>query len=70
MTKTDAIAAILKLNPGASPMFLAGFSNDDLLEYLGRLGGSSRTSRFLDADCCLVPENEGRAGFAATDCMS
>ena len=37
MPKSDTIAAIRKFNPTADPVFLAGFGNDDLDEYLHRL---------------------------------
>lgn len=41
MTKSDTIEAIQKLNPTASPDFLAGFSNDELAKYLDRLSDMS-----------------------------
>lgn len=41
MTKSDTIEAIQKLNPTASPDFLAGFPNDELARYLDRLSGMS-----------------------------
>ena len=37
MTKSDTIAAIIEFNATADPVFLAGFSNDELDEYLHRL---------------------------------
>jgi len=37
MTKSDTIAAILEFNATADPVFLAGFSNNELDEYLHRL---------------------------------
>ncbi len=44
MKKSDTIEAIQKLNPTASPDFLAGFSNDELGEYLNRLSDMSPES--------------------------
>lgn len=41
MTKSDTIEAIQKLNPTASPDFLAGFPNDELARYLDRLSNMS-----------------------------
>lgn len=41
MTKNDTIEAITRLNPTASPVFLAGFCNDDLTSYLQRLSSAS-----------------------------
>ncbi len=41
MTKSDTIEAIQKLNPTASPDFLAGFPNDELERYLDRLSNMS-----------------------------
>jgi hypothetical protein len=69
MTKTDAIAAIVKLNPTANPTFLAGFSNDDLLEYLRRLSDGPPGPRFLDPDYSLLDVGRGPA-FPEMDCLS
>ena len=41
MTKSDTIEAIQKLNPTATPGFLAGFPNDELARYLNRLSNMS-----------------------------
>jgi len=41
MPKSDTIDAIRRLNPTASPGFLAEFSNNDLGEYLDRLTGAA-----------------------------
>lgn len=37
MTKTHTIEAILDLNPGANPSFLAEFPSEELTRYLFRL---------------------------------
>ena len=37
MTKSDTIAEIMTLNPTVGAVFLADFSNEDLLRYLQRL---------------------------------
>ena len=46
MPKSDTIEAIQRLNPTASPEFLAGFSADDLARYLDRL--ADRPARRID----------------------
>ncbi len=43
-SKRDAIAAIIEMNPTASPVFLSEFSKSDLEQYLDRLG------RAIEAD--------------------
>ena len=40
MPKSDTIDEIVKLNPTASPVFLAEFQVDELDAYLGRLQGT------------------------------
>lgn len=37
-SKSDAIAAIMEMNPTANPAFLSEFSKSDLEQYLDRLG--------------------------------
>ncbi len=37
-SKSDAIAAIMEMNPTANPIFLSEFSKSDLEQYLDRLG--------------------------------
>ena len=49
MTKNDTIEAITRLNPTASPVFLAGFSNDDLVSYLQRLSYTSKPQNVFSA---------------------
>ncbi len=46
MPKGDTIHAILKLNPTAAPDFLAGFSAEELDNYLQRL--ADRRNRLAD----------------------
>lgn len=45
MTKREIIDEIIKLNPSASPQFLAGFSERELADYLGQLVGISNGTR-------------------------
>lgn len=71
MTKTDAIAAIVKLNPTANPMFLAGFSNDDLLDYLHRLSDGPTTSRFSEPNYSILSSNNRETPvLPEMDCIS
>ena len=49
MTKNDTIEAITRLNPTASPVFLAGFCNDDLASYLQRLSCTSKPQKVVSA---------------------
>lgn len=49
MTKNDTIEAITRLNPTASPVFLAGFCNDDLVSYLQRLSSTSKPQNVFSA---------------------
>ncbi len=42
MPKSDTIDAIVRLNPGADPCFLAEFSSRELARYLERLSSTSR----------------------------
>lgn len=44
MPKPDTIDAILRLNPGAAPTFLAEFSSGELNHYLQRLTDTHRQS--------------------------
>lgn len=44
MTKSDTIAEIMTLNPTVGAVFLADFSNEDLLHYLQRLRSLSSMS--------------------------
>lgn len=53
MPKSDTIEAIQRLNPTASPEFLAGFCADDLARYLDRL--SERSTRKIDEADESVP---------------
>jgi hypothetical protein len=39
--KSDTIEEIMRLNPTASPDFLAGFSREELARYLERLADAS-----------------------------
>jgi len=47
--KSDAITEIMRINRGASAEFLAEFSNEQLVEYLGRLHGLPGTDTCLPA---------------------
>ena len=55
MTKSDTIEAITRLNPTASPVFLAGFSSDDLASYLQRLSSTSKPQNVFSAKAELLP---------------
>ncbi len=44
MTKSDTITEIMTLNPTVGAVFLADFSNEDLLHYLQRLRSLSSMS--------------------------
>ena len=41
MTKSDTLSEIMRINPTVSAAFLAGFSAEQLGEYLHRLAGLS-----------------------------
>jgi hypothetical protein len=55
LTKSDTIDAITKLNPTANPGFLAGFSGDELVQYLGRLESVCRTDNRQDPAAPVTP---------------
>jgi hypothetical protein len=65
MSKSSAIDAIRRLNPTASPDFLAGFSGDDLVEYLDRLTDAA-TAREKGHPAVPVELSEPTATDAAT----
>ena len=52
MPKYDTISSIMKLNPTASPEFLAEFTNEELTTYLHRLmrvsGATASAMSLLD----------------------
>ncbi len=61
MTKNDTIEAITRLNPTASPVFLAGFSSDDLASYLQRLSSTSEPQEVFSAKAEPPPRIDGDA---------
>ena len=69
MTKTDAIAAILRLNPTADPMFLSGFPADELSDYLQRLSTTSLSRGLLEFGLSAPSECPGPFQ-PAMDCLS
>ena len=49
MTKSDTIAEIMTLNASVDAAFLAGFSKEDLINYLQRLRSLSSPCAFVGA---------------------
>ena len=64
MPKGDTVEAIMKMNPSATPEFLAEFTHDELARYLKRLQNLPTPMAYDDSPRIMAPQAAAARGLS------